>query len=61
MGSQQVVANDALMLKHQAISIHNADLNIHCIGPVSYKNIAHTVNSMRWNDILKKMTQSFEG
>ena len=34
------VATDALMLKHQAISIHNADLTIHCIGPVSYKNIA---------------------
>ena len=32
-------------------------LNIHCIGAVSYKNIAHTVNSIRkWNHILKKMT-----
>ena len=31
------VAADALVLKHQAISIHNVDLNIHCIGQVSYK------------------------
>ena len=30
-------------------------LNIPCIGPVSYKNIAHKVNSIRkWNHILKK-------
>ena len=37
-------------------------LNIHCIGPVSYKNIAHKVNSIRkLNHILKKMTQSFNG
>ena len=29
--------------------------NIHCIGPASYKNIAHKVNSIRkWNHILKK-------
>ena len=32
-------------------------LNIHCIGPILYKDIAHTVNSIRkWNHILKKMT-----
>ena len=31
------VATDALVLKHQVISIW---LNIHCIGPVSYKTIA---------------------
>ena len=36
------VATDALVLKHQAISIHNAD----CIGPVSYKNITFMVNSI---------------
>ena len=37
-------------------------LNIHCIGPVSYKNIAHKVNSIRkWSHISKKkMTQSFK-
>ena len=30
-------------------------LNIHCIGPVSYKTISHKVNSIRkWNHILKK-------
>ena len=30
-------------------------LNIHCIEPVSYKNIAHKVNSIRkFNHILKK-------
>ena len=30
-------------------------LNIHCIGPVSYKNIAHKANSIRkWNHILRK-------
>ena len=30
-------------------------LNIHRIGPVSYKNVAHKVNSIRkWNHILKK-------
>ena len=30
-------------------------LNIHCIGPISYKNIAHKVNSIRkWNRILTK-------
>ena len=35
-------------------------LNIHCIGPISYKNIAHKVNSIRkWNHILIKM--SFKG
>ena len=33
-------------------------LNIHCIGPVPYKNIAHKVNSIRkWNHILKKTRQ----
>ena len=54
------VATDALVLKHQAISIHNAD--IHCIGLVSYKDIAHKVISIRkWNHILKKVTQSFMG
>ena len=37
-------------------------LNIHCIGPISYKDIAHKVNSIRkWNHILKKITQSFKG
>ena len=30
-------------------------LNIHCIGPVSHKTIAHKVSSIRkWNHILKK-------
>ena len=34
-------------------------LNIHCIGPVSYKNIAHKVNSIRkLNHILKKKRPS---
>ena len=34
-------------------------LNILCIGPVSYKNIAHKVNSIRkWNHILKKIGTS---
>ena len=31
------VATNALVLKHLDISIHNCWLNIHCIGPVSYK------------------------
>ena len=31
-------------------------LNIHCIGPVSYKSMAHKVNSIRkWYHILKKI------
>ena len=35
-------------------------LNIHCIGPVSYKNIAHKLNSIRkWNYILKKKWPSY--
>ena len=37
-------------------------LNIHSIGPASYKTIAHKVNNIRkWNHILKKMTQSLKG
>ena len=47
------VATDALVLPgHQ---YPQCWLNIHCIGPVSYKNIAQKVNSIRkWNPILKK-------
>ena len=56
------VATDALVLKHQAISSHSADLTFIVLDQFSYKNIAHKVNSIRkWNHILKKMTQSFKG
>ena len=49
------VAADALVLKHQAISIHNADLTFIIFDQFHIKNIAHKVNSIRkWNHILKK-------
>ena len=35
-------AADNLVLKNQAISIHNADSNINCKGPLTYKNISYT-------------------
>ena len=55
------VATDALVLKHQAISIHNADLTFVVLDQFQIKDIAHKVNSIRkWNHILKKMTQSFK-
>ena len=36
------VATDALVLKHQVISIHNSDdlvFDMWCAGPVPYKNV----------------------
>ena len=37
-------------------------LSIHCIGPISYKNIAHKVKSIRkWNHILKKNDPVIKG
>ena len=43
------VATDALVLQHQANSIHSAEYkNIHCIGPVSYRNI-----TVKWNNVEK--------
>ena len=42
------VATDALVLKHQAISIDNAEKKtLHCIVPVSCKNIALSGNKIR--------------
>ena len=44
------VATNALVLKHQAISIHKADQTffvMYYIGPVSYQNIALMVNKIR--------------
>ena len=42
------VATDALVLKHQAISIPaQCWLNIHCTEPFSYKNIPLMVNNIR--------------
>ena len=38
------VATDALVPKHQVISIHSDD--IHCTGPVSYQDITFIVNSI---------------
>ena len=43
------VATDALVLKHQAISIHCADCIIQRIWQVSHKNIIFTVNFVNWN------------
>ena len=44
------VATDALVQKHHARSIHNADgleCHMYCIGPVSYKKITFTGNNIR--------------
>ena len=52
-------ATDALVLKHQVISILNANLNIHCIGPVSYKSITLMLDNIRKsNYVLKKKKTS---
>ena len=49
-----------IVLEHQALSSHSA--SIYCTQPVSDKNVTFTMNNTRkWNDILKKITQSFEG
>ena len=56
------VGTDAQVLKHQAISIHNADLTF-----IVLDHIPITILHMRWtaseNEIIfwKKMTQSFKG
>ena len=48
-------ATDALVLKHQAISIHNAYLTFIVLNQFHIQNIVHKVNSIRkWNHILKK-------
>ena len=41
------VATDALVLKHQAISIHNADWTFIVLDQFDIKSIAHKVNSIR--------------
>ena len=41
-----IVATDALVLKHQAISVYSADWIFFSSGPFSYRNIAVTVNSI---------------
>ena len=56
------VAADALVLKHQAISIHNADETLIVLDQFHIKNITLMVNNiMKWNYIFEKMTQSFRG
>ena len=56
------VATDALVLKHQAISIHNADWPFIVLDQFHMKLLHIKENSIRkWNNILKKMTQSFKG
>ena len=41
----RTVATDALVLKHQAISMHNADWTFIVLDQFHIKNIAHKVNS----------------
>ena len=57
------VATDALVLKHQAISIHKADKIFIVLGQFHTKISKFIVNIMReWNNILeKKITRSFKG
>ena len=55
------MAIDVLVLQHQAISIHSADL-IYCTTDDPYKNITFTAKNTRIsNYILIKMTQLFKG
>ena len=49
----------AVVLKHQVISIHNADHIFNCIGPVSYRKITFIGNIRKWNYILKKQILCF--
>ena len=57
------MATDALVLKHQAISILTPQywLNIQFIGQASYENIRLLLDSIqKKNYILEKITQSFK-
>ena len=46
------MATDALMLKHQAISIHNADQTFIVLDQFHIENITVTVNNItKWNNI----------
>ena len=54
------VATDALVLKHQAISIHNADKTL-IILEQFYIKLLHIRWTASENEFWKNMTQSFKG
>ena len=57
-----MVATDVLVLKHQAISIHNADLILYVLGRFYIKKNTFTVkNPGIWNYILKEIIWLFKG
>ena len=54
-----IVATDALVLKHQTISIHSADLISIAVDQFQTKNITYKMNNItKWYDILQKKEPS---
>ena len=56
------VATDGLVLKHQAISIHNADLTFIVLDQFHTKKCTYGLQDWKIRSCFeKKMTQSFKG